>query len=51
MKQKANVKQSRQRYSDEFKEQALHRAEQEAMAAHDGFPHPPKTSPTSHSAA
>lgn len=32
MKQKASVKQSRQRYSDEFKDQALRRAEQEGVA-------------------
>jgi transposase-like protein len=32
MKQKASVKQSRQRYSDEFKEQALRRAGQEGIA-------------------
>lgn len=32
MKQKAGVKQARQRYSDEFKEQALRRAEQEGVA-------------------
>jgi transposase len=32
MKQKAGVKQSRQRYSNEFKEQALRRAEQDGVA-------------------
>lgn len=32
MKQKTGVKQTRQRYSDEFKEQALRRAEQEGVA-------------------
>lgn len=32
MKQKASVKQSRQRYSEEFKEQALRRVEQEGVA-------------------
>ncbi|RDS82840.1 hypothetical protein DWU98_06765 [Dyella monticola] len=32
MKQKTGVKQTRQRYSEEFKEQALRRAEQEGVA-------------------
>jgi transposase len=32
MKQKKGVKQTRQRYSDAFKEQALRRAEQEGVA-------------------
>lgn len=37
MKQKTGVKQTRQRYSDEFKEQALRRAEQEGGDGRQGF--------------